>query len=83
MMTNYRTISKILEKILYSQLETDTNKIFSPKLCGFRKGHSTQNAILNLLKNCQNGLDTSGAVGTVLMDLSKAYDCLPHDLLIA
>ena len=29
------------------------------------------------------GLDESGYTGTVLMDLSKAYDCLPHDLIIA
>ena len=28
-------------------------------------------------------LDNSGYVGTVLMDLSKAYECIPHDLLIA
>ena len=55
----------------------------SPKLCGFRKGHSTQHALLNLLKNWQKCLDKSGVVGTVLMDLSKAYDCLPHDLLLA
>ena len=49
-------------------------------MCGFRKGHSTQHALLNLLKNWQKTLDKSGVIGTVL---SKAYDCLPHDLLIA
>ena len=52
-------------------------------MCGFRKGYSTQHALLNLLKNWQKTLDRSGVLGTVLIDLSKAYDCLPHDLLIA
>ena len=52
-------------------------------MCGFGKGHSTQHALLNLLKNLQKTLDKSGLTGTVLMDLSKAYDSLPHDLLIA
>ena len=58
-------------------------KKLTPKLCGFRKGHSTQHALSNLLKNWQKTLDKSVVIGTVLMDLSKAYDCLPHDLLIA
>ena len=31
----------------------------------------------------QEELDKRGFVGTILMDLSKAYDCLPHDLLVA
>ena len=35
-------ISTIFEKTLYEQLDIVTNKIFSPKLCGFRKGHSSQ-----------------------------------------
>ena len=47
------------------------------------KAIPSQHALLNLLKNWQKTLDKSGVIGTVLMDLSKAYDCLPHDLLIA
>ena len=52
-------------------------------LCGFRKSYSTQHALLNLIKKWQQTLDISGKIGAVLMDLSRAYDCLPHDILIA
>ena len=86
---NYRPISllpltsNILQKFIYHQIEDFSNKILSPKLCGFRKGHSTQHALLNLLKNWQKFfLNKSGVLGTVLMGLSKAYDCLSHDLLL-
>ena len=86
---NYRPISllpiisKIFERVLFEQIEKFSEKILSSKLCGFRKGHSTQHALLNLLKNWQKTLDKSGVLRTVLMDLSKACDCLQHDLLIA
>ena len=55
----------------------------SPKLCGFRKGYNTQHALLNMINNWQKVLKKKGKVGAILMDLSKAFDCLPHDLLIA
>jgi len=88
-MKNYRpisilpTVSKVFEKVMASQLNTFFESRFSSLLCGFRKGHSTQHALLRLLYRWQKSLDQTNIVGTVLMDLSKAYDCLPHDLLIA
>jgi len=86
---NYRPISilpaasKLFEKVLADQLGMFFKTRFSSLLCGFRKGHSTQHALLRLLHKWQSNLDNSCIVGTVLMDLSKAYDCLPHELLIA
>ena len=52
-------------------------------MCDFIKNHSTQLDLLDLLKGWEKGLDKSGVIGTVLMDLRKVYDCRPHDLLIA
>ena len=39
--------------------------------------------MFRLLQAWQKELDNSGNVGTILMNLSKAYDCIPHDLLMA
>ena len=77
------TVSKLFEKAMANQLSAFFETKFSSLLCGFRKGHSTQHALAKLLKSWQKSLDDGKIVGTVLMDLSKAYDCLPHDLLIA
>ena len=57
--------------------------ILSPNLCGFRKGYSPQYSLIQMLEKWRKCLDKKGVVGAILMDLSKAYDCLPTDLLIA
>ena len=87
--SNYRPISllpvvsKIFERLLANQLLAYLEKDFSKLLCGFRKSHSTQHALLNMLRDWQNCIANSGKVGALLIDLSKAFDCLPHDLLLA
>ena len=75
-------LSKVFERLLYDQLSEYLEKYLNTFLCGFRKTHSTQHALFKLLLTWQEDLDKSGFVGTILMDLSKAYDCLPHDLLV-
>ena len=59
------------------------NNFLNELLCGFRKAHSTQHALFKLLQAWPKELDNSEFIGTILMNLSKAYDCLPHDLLVA
>ena len=68
---------------MYDQLYEYIEHFLNQLLCGFRKAHSTQHALFRLLQKWQKELDSGGFIGTILMDLSKAYDCLPHDLLIA
>ena len=57
----------------------------APGCCtsGWRIKYSTQHSLFNLLQNWQKYLDKSEIIGTILMDLSKAYDVLSHELLIA
>ena len=68
----------MFEKILYEQLYEYEETFLNKLLCGFCKAH-----LFRLLQKWQKELDSSGIVGTILMDLSKAYQCLPHDLVIA
>ena len=87
--SNYRPvsilslISKVYEILIYNQLSEYTESLLGHILCGFRKGHSTQHALFKLFQSWQKELDNGGFVSTILIDLSKAYDSIPHQLLIA
>ena len=59
------------------------DRFLSSYLCGYRKGFSTQQALILLLQKWKIALDRKGYAGEILMDLSKAFDNLNHDLLIA
>ena len=87
--SNYRpisilpTLSKLYEKVLYKQMYEYFNTIFSKYLCGFRKGQSTQHCLLYMLENLRKALDKGMYTGILLTELTKAFDSLSHDLLIA
>ena len=86
---NYRPISglpsgsKIFERIIQGQIGDFVEKFLSPYLCGYRKGYSVQHALIASLEQWCISLDRNGFGGAVLMDLSKTFDTLNHDLLIA
>ena len=75
-------LSKVHEQIIYNQLSQHSEQFLNSILRGFRKAHNIQHPLFKLLYSWQRELDSGGFVGTSLMDLSKAYDCISHELLL-
>ena len=86
---NYRpisilpSVSKLFERIMYDQIWTFIETYLSAYLCGFRKGYSTEYCLISMLEKGKKALDEQKIVEILLTDLSKAFDCLNHGLLIA
>ena len=59
------------------------DQFLSKYKCGFRKGFNAQHCLLAMLEKWKKAVDTKKGFGALLTNLSKAFDCLPHDLIIA
>ena len=86
---NYRSVnllpvlSKILERVLYNQIFEYIDPFLHKYLSGFRKGHSCQDVLLRMTEDWRQSLDNGLNIGVIAIDLSKAFDCMPHGLLLA
>ena len=85
---NYRPVSilngfsKVYEKYLLNSLSNEIEKILSNFIAAYRKTYSSSHVLIRLIENWKKHLDNKKIVGAVLMDLPKAFDCIPHDLLL-
>ncbi len=68
---------------MYDHIISYMDKFLSPYLFGYRKGHSTEQCLFIMIEMWKKVLDNKKVAGAVLTDLSKAFDCLSYDLLIA
>ena len=86
---NYRptsvlpTVSKVFERFMGTKISTYMSQYLSCLLCGFRKGYNAQHALIRTIEKWRTCLDKGGKVGAIFMVLSRAFDCIRHDLLIA
>lgn len=86
---NYRSVnilialSKILEKALSIQIYEHMQSYFHDYLSGFRKGYGCNDILTCLTEDWRQALDNGNTIGVVAIDLSKAFDCMSHGLLIA
>ena len=59
------------------------DKLFSKFQCGFRKGFNAQHCLITMIEKWRRSVDGGGHAGALLSDLSKTFDCIDHELLIA
>ena len=81
---NYRPASILsnISKIYERHLETYFKSILPRYQCGFRKVFSILTTLFPMIEKWRQSLGSRGFFGALLTDLSKAFDYLPHDLLI-
>ena len=87
---NYRPISvlpffsKIFEKVIYNYLVDfmEKNNVIFKRQFGFRQKHSTQQAVITLVNNITNSLETGDIVISLFLDLKKAFDTISHSILL-
>ena len=79
----FNTFSKIYERYIHDYLISYLNKSLSEFVGAYRKCFSSSHVLIRLVENRKKELDNKKYVGAILMDLSKAFDCIPHELLKA
>ena len=90
LVSNYRPISvlpaiaKVFERLVHQQLYNylASHNLLNEAQSGFRPQHSTQDVLLKTVDDWKKVLDENGILGTVLIDLSKAFDSIDHSLLM-
>ena len=68
---------------MYNQISTYFDSVFSKFQCGFRNVFNEQHCLLTMVEKWCKTLDEGGKTGAVLADVSEAFDCTDHNLLIA
>ena len=77
-------LSKVCERVAYNQFVTylTTKKRLTTKQNGSKKWHSTETSLLRKTDAFLKGIDNKKLTACVLLDMSKAFDSVDHQILL-
>ena len=87
--SNYRPVTvlpalnNVFERLLSAQMGDFYQNILSDYISAYRRHHSCETSLLRLTEDWKRSLDNKEIVAVISMDLSKAFDTIPHALLLA
>ena len=89
-LNNYRPVSnlcfiaKILEKIVLSQVSSYLNfhNLYNTCQSAYRPGHSTETALLKVVKDLFLSINKGNISVLALLDFSSAFDTIDHTILV-
>ena len=74
---------RLLRGQSYKQINIYMQDKLSKHITGFRKSHGTQHSLMTLLGNWKGALDKGENICVLFMDLSKTFNTVNHDLILA
>ena len=82
--SNLNYISKLLEKIVSSQIKAHIEKIAleNPFQSAYKAFHSTETALSTVQNDVFEAMEKGEVTDLTLLDLSAAFDTIDHDLLL-
>ena len=82
--SNLAFLGKVIEKVVAARLISymESHGLGEPMQSRYKSLHSTETALLRVHNDILCSLDENQAVVLVLLDLSAAFDCVDHGLLL-
>ena len=82
--SNLSVLSKILKRIVAKQLVgyIDSSSLFPAFQSAYRKFHSTETALTNVLSDILSAIDGGDTALMSLLDMSAAFDTVDHQILL-